>query len=210
MMLTLYAIPISLYCAKLRIVLRHKQLAWEEVPPPGGYGSDEYKALVPAGSLPALAHDGLLISDSEAIAEYLDEAFPDPPMLPGTAQERAKLRELSRFHDTRLEPSVRALFSHIAKSKREPEILESNWHSMMVRMGQITPLLPGETRPLTLADCGIPITMTWVDGLADHFGFAIPTTPELTDYLDRLSTHDAVALELADYRPKLKTWLDQQ
>ena len=86
MMLTLYAIPISLYCAKLRIVLRHKQLAWEEVPPPGGYGSDEYKALVPAGSLPALAHDGLLISDSETIAEYLDEAFPDPPMLPGTAQ----------------------------------------------------------------------------------------------------------------------------
>ena len=52
--------------------------------------------------------------------------------------------------------------------------------------------------------------MTWVDVLADRFGFADPATPELTEYLDGVSSHDAVALELADYTPKLKTWLDQQ
>ena len=48
-MLKVYAIPVSLYCAKLRIVLRHKGLAWEEVPPPGGYGSEDYKQVVPSG-----------------------------------------------------------------------------------------------------------------------------------------------------------------
>ena len=45
-MLTVYTVPISLYCAKLRIVLRHKQLEWNEQMPPGGYGSDEYKTVV--------------------------------------------------------------------------------------------------------------------------------------------------------------------
>ena len=49
-MLTMYAIPPSLYCAKLRILLRFKGLEWTEIPPPGGYGSAEYRALVPAGS----------------------------------------------------------------------------------------------------------------------------------------------------------------
>jgi glutathione S-transferase/maleylpyruvate isomerase len=47
-MLRIYAIPVSLYCAKLRILLRHKGLTWEEVPPPGGFGSAEYRATVPA------------------------------------------------------------------------------------------------------------------------------------------------------------------
>ena len=70
-MLSVYAIPVSLYCAKLRILLRHKGLEWEEVPPPGGYGSDEYKRVAPSGNLPALRDGDLLLGDSEAIAEYL-------------------------------------------------------------------------------------------------------------------------------------------
>ncbi|MEM6624117.1 MAG: glutathione S-transferase N-terminal domain-containing protein, partial [Pseudomonadota bacterium] len=87
-MLRVYAIPVSLYCAKLRILLRHKGLAWEEVAPPGGYGSAAYKDHVPSGNLPALLDGDLLIADSEAIAEYLEERHPDPPMLPGDAPSR--------------------------------------------------------------------------------------------------------------------------
>ena len=55
-MLKLYSIPMSLYCAKTRVLLRHKGLEFEEMPPPGGYGSDEYKTYVPSGNLPALLH----------------------------------------------------------------------------------------------------------------------------------------------------------
>lgn len=210
MMLRLFAIPISLYSAKLRIVLRHKNLLWEEVPPPGGYGSVEYKRLVPAGSLPALDHDGLLISDSEAIAEYLNEAFPEPDMLPGSARERAKIRELSRFHDTRLEPSVRAVFPQISKANRDGDTLEQLWQTIHVRMEQISPLLPTEDGPLTLADCGLPITCAWIEVLAQHFGLANPTSRSMTEYLNRICVHDAVAAELADYEPKLSAWLEQQ
>ena len=60
-MLTVYTIPVSLYCAKLRITLRFKALEWHEIPPPGGYGSAEYKTVVPSGNLPALRDGDLLL-----------------------------------------------------------------------------------------------------------------------------------------------------
>ena len=61
-------------------------------------------------NLPTLLDGDLLIADSEAIAEYIEEAYPTPPILPTELGARAKVRELSRFHDTRLEPEIRKLF----------------------------------------------------------------------------------------------------
>ena len=60
-MLTVYSVPISLYCAKLRIILRHKGLEWIEKSPPGGYGSKEYKKVVATGNLPALLDGGVTV-----------------------------------------------------------------------------------------------------------------------------------------------------
>ena len=41
--------------------------------PPDGYGSEVYRAIIPAGTIPAIDQDGFRLADSEAIAEYLDE-----------------------------------------------------------------------------------------------------------------------------------------
>jgi len=207
LMLKVYAVPVSLYCAKLRIVLRHKQLEWEEIPPPGGYGSEEYKALVPGGSLPALEHDGLLLSDSEAIAEYLNEAFPEPDMLPGGAAGRTKIRELSRFHDTRLEPALRKLFRFIGNTGKPDQQVADIWAELKERLTQIEDLLPQSRPQLTLGDCGIPITCCWIDALSKHFGYEAGIGSRMKTYLALLSGHKAVKDELAAYRPRLEEWL---
>ena len=68
-MITLYNVPVSSYGSKIRIILDHKQLDWTEIPPPDGYGSAAYKAIIPAGTVPAIDHDGFHLADSEAIAE---------------------------------------------------------------------------------------------------------------------------------------------
>ena len=99
--------------------MRAKRLDWEDVLPPGGYGSDEYKEIVPSGTLPAIDHGGFILVDSEAINEYLNELEPHPPLWPDDLAARARARSLSRFHDTRLEPSVRALFGHVDPAKRD-------------------------------------------------------------------------------------------
>ena len=210
-MLTIYAIPVSLYCAKLRITLRHKGLEWEEVLPPGGYGSDEYKTVVPSGNLPALVHEGMTLGDSEAIAEYLQERFPEPSMLPGGPAERAKARERGRFHDTRLEPTLRAVFPYMPGRPAAPDgFLENQSTELSARLHQLGAMLadtPEAGDTLTLGDCGYPITLEWLDALAPAMGMAIDWPDTVTAYRQRIEAHPAVAAELADYMPKLRAFL---
>ena len=108
-----YTHPVSNFAAKVEIVLRLKRIAFVALAPPDGYGSPAYKAIVPAGTIPAIVDGDLVLSESETIVEYLEEAYGEPRLLPGDPAERARLRLLARFHDTRLEPPLRALFAQM-------------------------------------------------------------------------------------------------
>ncbi|HEY5238520.1 MAG TPA: maleylacetoacetate isomerase [Rhizomicrobium sp.] len=61
----------------------------------GRQHTPEYKVLNPQGLIPALAHDGHLITQSLAIIEYLDEIAPEPPLLPRDASGRARVRAIA-------------------------------------------------------------------------------------------------------------------
>ena len=54
-----------------------------------------YRDLHPSGLVPALEHDGQLLTQSLAIIEYLDERYPEPPLLPAAAADRAYVRALA-------------------------------------------------------------------------------------------------------------------
>jgi len=210
-MIKLYCIPPSLYSAKVRLVLRAKALPFEDVLAPGGYGSDAYKALVAVGTLPAIDHDGFLLADSEAINEYLNDAFPEPPMWPEDVRARAEARALSRFHDTRLEPSLRALFRHVDPAGRDGAFIASQVEVIAERLAQFAriarpaPLLTGGT--LSLCDCGYAITLEMLGQLdaAMDLGIVLPET--VARYRDALRKHPVVAAELSSYRPALAAWV---
>lgn len=206
-MLTLYTIPQSLYSAKVRILLRHKQLEWRELLPPGGYGSDEYKTYVPSGNLPALVDGDFILADSEAIAEYLNEQYPDPAMLPSDLRDRAKVRERSRFHDTRLEPEFRKFFmSYIAPHSTDADALAAHSLAINTRLGQFAEMLedsPHYHHMLTLGDCGFPVTFVWLEGFAALFDLALEWPAAVLEYKDRLDRYSAITEEIADYRPKI-------
>ncbi|MFC4669676.1 glutathione S-transferase family protein [Seohaeicola nanhaiensis] len=202
----IYAIPPSLYCAKLRIVLRAKGLAWREEPPPGGYGSAEYKRVVPSGNLPALVEDGFLLADGEAIAEYLEERFPEPALMPVDLRERARMRERGRFHDTRLEPAVRRLFPHIEREGRDAGVVRQAVVEIEARLGQFARMV-GDDLPFGLGDCGWPITLLWIELLGPVMGFSVTLPAEVAAYRDRLADVPWVAAELAAYRPAVEAFL---
>ncbi len=210
-MLTIYAIPLSLYCAKLRILLRYKQLVWRELSPPGGYGSSEYETIVPSGNLPALLDDDLLIADSEAIAEYLNEKHPHPPMLPTELVLRAKTREMSRFHDTRLEPELRKLFPFIDEAKHNESIINSQSLAIQNKLQQLANILSSDQPRcgdmLTLGDCGYAVTFTWLDMLTPVLELNIEKPEAVIEYHERLSHYPAIFEELEAYRPQLAAWL---
>ena len=68
----IYQLPISLYSFKLRLALRLKGIEIEmREPPGGGYRSDAYRAINPAGTIPALVDGQGLLAETDAIIEYL-------------------------------------------------------------------------------------------------------------------------------------------
>ncbi len=210
-MLILYAEPVSLYCAKLRLLLRHKGLDWREVTPPGGYGSDEFRRMVPSGTLPALDDSGIMLGDSEAIAEYLNEKFPTPPMLPTDLVGRARARELSRFHDTRLEPEVRALFSQVDPSKRDPNVITARAKTISTRLSQLIRLVDhrGQDSPISLelGDCGFAVTFAWIDHLDPVLTLDIDWPGPVRAYRAAIEKIPAVRDSLAAYRPAQGGWI---
>jgi len=211
-MLTVYTSPVSLYCAKLRILMRYKGLDWREVAAPGGHGSEAYLRLVPTGTLPALDHDGVMIGDSEAIMEYLDEVFPAPPMLPGGAVARVRARELARFHDTRLEPAVRVLFAQVAPAARDAAVLASAAQAISARLSQLAALLASvpdaDPGTLTLGDCGLPVSFAWIDALDALLGLGVAWPDAVRAYERHLHAIPAVRDELVAYRPAMTEWLE--
>lgn len=207
-MLILHAIPVSLYSAKLRIVLRAKGLAWEERLPEGGYGSAAWLVRVPSGNLPVLEHDGLMIADSEAAAEYLDEVFPTPPLLPATPVDRAHMRMRGRFHDTRLEPELRRLFPHIRPAARDGAVVARQAAEVQRRLDQLARMLAeGPVLGFGLGDCGLAITLEWLDALDRPLGLGLALPGAVADWRAGVVAVPAVAAELASYRPVLHGWL---
>lgn len=213
-MLKMYAIPPSLYAAKLRIALRHKELTWDEEPPPGGYGSDTYKQIVPSGNIPTLFHDDLMITDSEAAIEYLEETFDGPALLPADPVDRVHVRILSRFHDTRLEPEVRKLFPWIKKGEGMPagfvEDQQRHLTQRLEQLGRMITDMPHPTdRPLYLCDCGYPITFVWIVVIERAFDIRIPIPDAVAAWRAAIEEKDAVRTELDSYRRAIGTWLTQ-
>ena len=85
---------------RVRIVLALKGLEFESVPrhllrDGGEQRRPDYLALNPQGLVPALEHDGHVLTQSLAICEYLDERFPEPPLLPATPHDRAAVRAMA-------------------------------------------------------------------------------------------------------------------
>jgi glutathione S-transferase/maleylpyruvate isomerase len=211
-MLTIYSVPVAVYCAKLRIMLRYKSIPFEQLSPPGGYGSDQYRAIVPSGNLPAMIHDGFMLSDSEAIAEYLEETFLDMPMLPNTVKLRAKAREFSRSHDTRLEPAVRAIYPQVAYLTRNADAVQIGGLTISKHLSSLALLLeknPLDTNKLWLCDCGFTVTFAWIRAFQDAFNLPVEWPQIVTDYETRLKEFKVVSCELEAYRPAMDAYLEK-
>ena len=83
---------------RVRIALNLKGLEYERRPvnlAAGEQASDEYQALNPQGFVPMLEVDGRKLTQSLAIIVYLDQRFPDPPLMPADVVEQAHVRALA-------------------------------------------------------------------------------------------------------------------
>jgi maleylacetoacetate isomerase len=84
---------------RVRVAMNLKGLVAQEIPinlDAGEQDAPGFRALNPQGAVPALIEDGLPpLTQSLAILEYLEELYPDPPLLPADARGRARVRSLA-------------------------------------------------------------------------------------------------------------------
>lgn len=98
--LQLYSYWRSSAAYRVRIGLNLKGLPYDIVPvhlvqDGGQQHSDAYRAINPQELVPTLGHGQRRLSQSLAILEYLDEVWPDRPLLPATARARQRVRALA-------------------------------------------------------------------------------------------------------------------
>lgn len=96
-MATLYDFWRSSAAYRVRIALALKGVDTDRIsiditPGTDGQFSPQYRAVNPQMRVPALEVDGRVLGQSMAILEFLDERYPDPPLLPGDALQRARIR----------------------------------------------------------------------------------------------------------------------
>ena len=106
---------LSPFPTRVRMVLYAKGIDFEVVQPGGFHGESggkgDYKEVNPIGRVPALElADGRVLPESEVICEYLEDAYPDPPLLPADPWERAQVRLLSRISDIYVVMAMLPLF----------------------------------------------------------------------------------------------------
>ncbi len=97
-MMKLYSAARSSASFRVRIALNVKGLPYEYVPVDlvrGEQFRETFRGLNPAELVPVLQHDGAVLTQSLAIIEYLEEKYPQPPLLPNELLARAYVRAIA-------------------------------------------------------------------------------------------------------------------
>ena len=107
-MRVLHHLPLSPFSRKIRLVLAEKRLPFELQIEKVWERREGYLQLNPANTVPTLVDDGLAIPDSGVICEYLEETYPEPPLLPRPQAARIEARRLVAWFDGKFAAEVTA------------------------------------------------------------------------------------------------------
>jgi glutathione S-transferase len=186
MSLTLYDAPRCPYCARVRIVLAEKRIDHETVTIDLADRPAWIYEKNPTGKVPVLEEGAWVLPESAVIMEYLEERFPDPPLLPDDEADRAEARLWIWDHDRRL---ADAYYTFRRGEPREPlELRLDELDGVLEERGHIA----GEE--YSLADVAY---VPWLLRARDLLGVELEPWPAVEDWLARLSGRPAIADELA-------------
>lgn len=147
---------------RVRIALNLKGLSADAVPHSllkDEQNAPDYLAINPQGLIPALVlDDGQVLTQSLAICEYLEEAYPTPSLLPGDAVMRARIRACAMVVacDTHPVQNLRVLKRLRGLGLEEPQVQQWGRDTIAQGLGALDVLLAGFDGPYA---CGHEPTM---------------------------------------------------
>jgi glutathione S-transferase len=196
-MIKLYDFKSSPNCQRVKIVLAEKNLPYEIVPidlRAKQQKTPEYLKLNPNGKVPVLTDGDTVLYESCIINEYLDEKYPNPPLLPKDAAAKAKARILIDYGMAHFEGPYQKLRMELMKEPKEQDsqVIETSKSQLKTLLQRFEselgdkPYLTGE---FSLVDADLLPRFTRLEG----FGvLPDPTLPRLGKYLERMKARPAV------------------
>ena len=105
-MARLFQVPLSPFCRKVRLSLAEKKIECELIEERYWKQEPEFLRRNPAGKVPILKIDNKILTESAAICEYLEDMYPEPPLLPKGAEARHEVRRLVSWFDDKFHHEV--------------------------------------------------------------------------------------------------------
>lgn len=198
-MLKLCGFHLSNYHNKVRIALLEKGVAFQEDASCRPSQKDEFLARSPLGKVPFLElDDGRRLCESDVIMEYLEEAYPQKPLLPKDPFQRAKVRELVTFMELHVELVARRLYGSVFwKRPISDEMKETTQKDLakgvraLKTLVRFDPYIAGGE--LTIADCAAFVHLPLVS-LSTKHGLGrdvLDELPQVKPYLKMLAERPA-------------------
>jgi glutathione S-transferase len=203
----LYSEDSSPFSAPVRATIYAKGLDIVIEPPPGGLLSARFHAINPVGTIPCLIlENGTPLPESSAIMEYLEEQFPQPPLLPPEPQSRARVRLLQRIGELQIMTPLVELARQANPAGRDPSA--AVWLTRLIRGLSSLQLYVGDEAfaygsSLTIADCELAPGLFMLAKVAAAFGKPglLEAYPSIGHYAARIHRHPAIGRVLAEMAP---------
>jgi len=107
----LHGIILSPNVRKVVVALNAKGIEFENIPVPPGTRSPEFLEISPLALIPAIEDGDFAFSDSAVIMEYLDEKYPDTPLMPSNSKDRALSRWFTEYGGSVVFPPCAVVFT---------------------------------------------------------------------------------------------------
>lgn len=212
-MLTLHGFAASNYYNIVKHCLLHKGVPFTEhrVYP----GMPELLAVSPAGKIPALTTAaGTPLSESSVLVEYIEEAYPDKPLLPTDPEQRAQVRQVMKVAELYLELPARRLLPAVLGNvpvsdavKKEVQLTLDKGVASLTQLGRFEPWVCGTE--LTLADIYLRyvLAIPKLVGPSQLQWDVLPTVPGLAEWDARMAK-EAVSQQVdADHQANMPDFM---
>ncbi|QTN29033.1 glutathione S-transferase [Rhodoferax sp. AJA081-3] len=166
-MLTLCGFPVSNYYNKVKLALLEKNVPFVEENVKTGLTDEAVLSASPLAKIPFIRTPQGTLCESEAIVEYIEAAYPNPPLLPSDPFAAAKVRELCIYIDLHLELVARELYYQAFFGGTVSEGTQARVRKQLdkgipaaKRLLKFAPYAAGDT--FTLADCAAYVSLPLV------------------------------------------------
>jgi glutathione S-transferase len=181
----LYSWDLSPYSARVRMQIYAKGLNHIAIEPPPTYGTAKFYKDHPIGRIPLLEIDGEAMPESEVIAEYLEEIYPEPSLLGATPRENAHIRTLARIGDVYLMNNTFMLAVQTRVLAAKTPVTTGNEGIIALLGGQLASNTKALDRMIgrdgfaclgriTLADCALVPALFFLENVLPGTGLADP------------------------------------